>query len=155
MPFGHRSQDGSDIFYYTKEHGTKLVELVDYLVTAGIKINFDCVLPPCIFSKEQYNYLLLIADNVRSRCIEEDVSDASSNAPMDIFEDATVRYCYPTSDISIQLDDYASYEELQEALRLEYRRKQLRTRMPLKCLTCSDFKIRCSGPCMGFFNERN
>lgn len=61
-----------------------LMRFIRDCVREGIMMSLECLLPPCIFTGEEWRFLFLVTPNLRSIC----------SPLIEIFPDLTVAYCF-------------------------------------------------------------
>lgn len=61
-----------------------LMRFIRDCVREGIMMSLECLLPPCIFTGEEWRLILLVTPNLRSLC----------TPLIEIFSDLTVAYCF-------------------------------------------------------------
>jgi len=130
-----------------RQIGSKILELVENFISNDINVIFDCVLPLCLFSDEQYGRLAKMIDGNALR-------DGVCSPALDIRPDLTVHRCFAMGeDLKVSLCDYLDSRELADFF-LESTDK-FKWLIPADgCDNCIEYRNhRCQGDCLAFRME--
>jgi len=141
---GAQKDKGDFYVINNKELGKKFVAMAMKSMSIKAPISVDCIIFPCMFSREDYKFLNKFF-NPRSIC---------DGAPADLFPNMTLSHGYPLKEsISINLNKYTNYETAASELKLRYDILESTVELPEECKVCRFNKEGlCHGPCLAFYD---
>ena len=147
-------EDKKDVYSIinNKTLGNIILCIFEWCVQHHITPSPDCILFPCLFNnKEEFKFIQRYSSkDLRFKC-------GYNGAPMDVFADGTVSYCYPLKNvIDLKMKEYNSVSEIQSALNVEYQISKSKICLPEECSNCEFKKCgMCEGPCLAFYHLKD
>jgi MoaA/NifB/PqqE/SkfB family radical SAM enzyme len=134
-----------DTFEFINNHnlGDLIYYAIRKILFIGATPNIDCISFPCLYKNDKIREFVSKYDDRNSKYI-------CQGAPADYFPDGTVRYCFPTSEISLDGTKFRSSNGIQNSLKGKYTTIQKKLSTPKDCVECKFFKEKiCQGLCLG------
>ena len=127
-----------------KNVGSRILEMVEACSKQEIGIVFDCILPQCLFSDEEYGRLGKLMKGNAMR-------DGVCSPALDIRPDLTVHRCFAMGDdLRVHIKDFSNSGELADYF-IESTDRFKWLIPPEGCEDCPEYLNRkCQGDCLGF-----
>ncbi len=124
--------------------GSRILAMVEAFSSKNIKIIFDCVLTPCLFSNDEYGRLVKL---MHSNCMRDGVCSPA----LDIRPDLTVHRCFAMGDdLRAHISDFNNTRELGDYF-IDNTDKFKWILNPEECKNCKEYiNHKCQGDCLGF-----
>lgn len=124
--------------------GPRILKMVEDCTVHNVSVTFDCILPVCLFSDEEYGRLgkLLCGNALR---------DGVCNPALDVRPDLTVHRCFAMGDdLKPRLEDFSNSREMADFF-LERTDRFKWFIPPEGCESCEEYwNHKCQGDCLGF-----
>lgn len=121
----------------------------------NIRIFFDCQVPPCVFSEEEWvQYSNREPSSMIGNIVGDGLFETSSCTfmPTDILPDGSVLSCYQLDskvDILPSIYDFKNMKEVKKTLKTNYNKYISKRETPEECLSCEHYLVSCPSLCGG------
>ena len=121
-----------------------MTNFVKGVVKVGISTGIECCITPCIFTKQEFNFLSRFVGNFRFKC----------EPILDVFPDLSVHYCMGMPIVSqIAKNNTLTQIFLEQVIISEHFRRRPRAKA---CLICKWWKSKmCQGYCLQYKYDKD